>query len=210
MNDLKGIIEDCNKSDLVSDKVIKKIIEIIGQEKWNDIYDEESDICTTMGELIITLKGIADLESENAENESEARELNIRIDGLIKENAELKKRNAELKGMYAHSAREAGTYKQFLEAKEKENAELKTKVGLSIDCDKAKKDGELCLGYGGDEDEPCEQCKNCIKCECGYYQLGETEKDDQLTKAKEIIKTFLGFAEAFGYSPSLLKKQSNS
>ena len=73
---------------------------------------------------------IVRLEEENAENESEARELNIRIDGLIKENAELKKRNAELKGMYAHSAREAGTYKQFLEAKEKENAELKTGIAL--------------------------------------------------------------------------------
>ena len=65
MNDLKGIIEDCNKSDLVSKKVIKKVIEIIGQEKWNDLYTEDSDICTTMGELIITLKGIADLEEEN-------------------------------------------------------------------------------------------------------------------------------------------------
>ena len=67
MNDLKGIIEDCNKSDLVSDKVIKKIIEIIGQEEWNDLHDENSDICTTMGELIITLKRIPDLEEENAE-----------------------------------------------------------------------------------------------------------------------------------------------
>ena len=66
MNDLKGIIEDCNKSDLVSDKVIKKVIEIIGQEKWQDLHDENNDICTTMGELIITLKGIADLEKENA------------------------------------------------------------------------------------------------------------------------------------------------
>lgn len=71
---------------------------------------------------------------------------------------------------------------------EKENAELKVRIGLSIDCEKAHKDGELCLGYGGDEDEPCEQCKNCIKCECGYYQLGETEKDVQLTKAKELIE----------------------
>lgn len=44
MNDLKGIIEDCNKSDLVSDKVIKKVIEIIGQEKWNDLNDENRDI----------------------------------------------------------------------------------------------------------------------------------------------------------------------
>ena len=67
MNDLKGIIEDVEKSDLVSDKVIKKVIEIIGQEKWQDINDEKSDICTTTGELIITLKCIPELEKENAE-----------------------------------------------------------------------------------------------------------------------------------------------
>ena len=67
MNDLKGIIEDCNKSDLVSDKIIKKVIEIIGQEEWQDLHDENNDICTTMGELIITLKRIAELEKENAE-----------------------------------------------------------------------------------------------------------------------------------------------
>lgn len=67
MNDLKGIIKDCNKSDLVSDKIIKKIIEIIGQEEWQDLHDENNDICTTMGELIITLNGVADLEKENAE-----------------------------------------------------------------------------------------------------------------------------------------------
>ena len=76
MNDLKGIIEDCNKSDLVSEKVIKKVIEIIGQEEWNDLHNEHSDICTTMGELIITLKGIPDLEKENEElrrNEFNAR-----------------------------------------------------------------------------------------------------------------------------------------
>jgi hypothetical protein len=70
---------------------------------------------------------------------------------------------------------------------EKENAELKCHIGLTIECEKAQKNGKLCLGYGGDEDEPCEQCKNCIKCECGYYQLGETEKDNQLTTAKELL-----------------------
>ena len=64
MNDIKGIIEDVKKSSLVSNKVIKKVAEIIGQEKWTDIYDEEDDICTTTGELIITLKGIAELESQ--------------------------------------------------------------------------------------------------------------------------------------------------
>ena len=64
MNDLKGIIEDCNKSDLISNKVIKKVIEIIGQEEWQLLHDENSDICTTIGELIITLKGIAELEAQ--------------------------------------------------------------------------------------------------------------------------------------------------
>lgn len=67
MNDIKGIIEDVKKSNLVSNKVIKKVVDIIGQEKWNDIYDEENDICTTTGELIITLKGIAEFEKENEE-----------------------------------------------------------------------------------------------------------------------------------------------
>ena len=67
MNDLKGIIEDCNKSDLVSKKIIEKVIKIIGQKRWNRIHDEESDICTTMGELIITLKGVPDLEKEKCE-----------------------------------------------------------------------------------------------------------------------------------------------
>ena len=50
---------------------------------------------------------------------------------------------------------------------EKENAELKRNLGLSIECEKAQKDGELCSGCGGDEDKPCEQRKNCKKCECG-------------------------------------------
>ena len=63
MNDLKGIIEDCNKSDLVSDKVIKKIIEIIGQEEWQILHDENNDVCTTIGELIITLKGLPNLKN---------------------------------------------------------------------------------------------------------------------------------------------------
>ena len=67
MNDIKGIIEDVEKSSLVSNNVIKKVIKIIGQEEWNNINDEELDICTTTGELLITLQGIAELEQENAE-----------------------------------------------------------------------------------------------------------------------------------------------
>lgn len=64
MNDIKGIIEDVEKSSLVSNKVIKKVVEIIGQEEWNNIHDEESDICTTTGELIIALKSIAQLQAQ--------------------------------------------------------------------------------------------------------------------------------------------------
>lgn len=36
-------------------------------------------------------------------------------ENLQKEIDKLKKRNAELKGMYAHSARKAGTYEQLIE-----------------------------------------------------------------------------------------------
>ena len=61
-----------------------------------------------------------------------------------------------------------------------------------VDCDRAEKHGSLCLGYVYEEiDEPCEQCSNCIKCESGSYQLGETEKDNQITKAKEILAKLL-------------------
>lgn len=95
MNDLKGIIEDCNKSDLVSKKVIKKVIEIIGQEKWNDLHDEHSDICTTMGELIITLEGIPDLEKENAELKdygSEGLQAYLKLEKQLTEAKEIIKR----------------------------------------------------------------------------------------------------------------------
>ncbi len=104
-----------------------------------------------------------------------------RIEELEQENAELKADNDARKFAMAMSEKVENQLRE-------ENAELKSRIGISIECDKAEKNGELCLGYGGDEDEPCEQCKNCIKCECGYYQLRETEKDEQLTKAKEIIR----------------------
>ena len=103
-----------------------------------------------------------------------------RIGKLEKENAELKADNDARFAMVMSEKVE----KQLRE----EHAELKAKVGLSIDCEKAQKNGELCLGYGGDEDEPCERCKNCIKCETGYYQLGETEKDEELNKLQAQIE----------------------
>ena len=62
---------------------------------------------------------------------------------------------------------------------------------MIIDCNKAQKNGNLCLGYSGDTDEPCGICKNCIKCESGYYQLGETDKDNQLEQAKIMLKDII-------------------
>lgn len=58
----------------------------------------------------------------------EAGELVAYVKKLEKENKELRNRNAELKEMYAHSAKEAETYKQFLELKEKEQRELIDKI----------------------------------------------------------------------------------
>ena len=65
MNTLAGIIEDINKSELVSDSVIKEVIKLIGQDKWNELQNTVSDICTTPGELLITLKEAQQIE-ENA------------------------------------------------------------------------------------------------------------------------------------------------
>lgn len=56
MNDFKNIIEDVNKSDIISDKVIEKIIEKIGQKEWQELHDKYSDIMTTTGEVAIALR----------------------------------------------------------------------------------------------------------------------------------------------------------
>ena len=115
MNDLKGIIEDCNKSDLVSKEAIKKVIEIIGQEEWNDLYDGHSNICTTMGELIITLKGIADIEKENKELKT------IKI-------PQLERRIASIRGAHSVDCKKLNARIEQVERLKNENAKLKEKV----------------------------------------------------------------------------------
>lgn len=65
MNDLKSIIEDVNKSDIIADKVIEKIIEKIGQEEWHLLHDEYSNIITTTGEVAISLRNLMYTEKEN-------------------------------------------------------------------------------------------------------------------------------------------------
>ena len=110
MNDIKGIIEDVEKSSLVSDKVIKEVIEIIGQEKWQDINDEKSDICTTTGELVIILKRIPDLEKENAELKSIAQFQQSSNMKRHFEIQELEKKNKKLESDFRICEKNADTY----------------------------------------------------------------------------------------------------
>ena len=76
---------------------------------------------------VISVK-VADLEKDLNWERNTKSELAEHLGKANDKITELKKRNAELKGMYAHSAREAGTYKQFFEKEKKENAELKEHI----------------------------------------------------------------------------------
>ena len=165
MNDIKGIIEDVEKSSLVSDKVIKSVIEIIGQEKWQDFNDEKSDICTTEGELIITLKRIPDLEEENAKLKSIAefqQSSNMKRHFEIQD---LEKKNAELKSELTKKADTNHSLVEQMADLENENAELKEK--REQDCDSSWYEG---------------------------FNCSEKERLKQLTKAKEIIKDLMSFS----------------
>lgn len=71
---------------------------------------------------------------------------------------------------------------------EKENTKLKEKLNMRS-CQNYKHNNKSCPNDGS----------------CVHYSKWEGYKNPQLTKAKEIIKTFLGFTEAFGYSPSMDK-----
>ena len=74
------------------------------------------------------------------------------------------------------------TYENKIADLEKENAELKEAIKHF---------------------NPCGEWNDDVHdCEFRHYAI---EYGSKLTKAKEIIKTFLGFAEAFGYSPSMDK-----
>lgn len=127
-------------------------------------------------------------------------ELQNKYSELEQKNAELKERNAELKGMYAHSAREASTYKQFLELKEKEIAELDCQKNRNKTCYSCVNATERCF-------------KNEIGCPCGEYKSYKDENAELKSKikwyseqvcykecaevwgkAKEIMKMFLAIA----------------
>ena len=74
--------------------------------------------------------------------------------------------------------------------------------GYKSECEIYKENAEL------KELLDCENCCELEESECGScVEFGHfrCKGKEQLTKAKEIIKTFLGFAETFGYSPSMDK-----
>ena len=65
MNSLKGIRDDIEKSTLISKKVLGKIVELIGENTYQLLKNEHSDIMTTTGELAICLRSLEGLEKEN-------------------------------------------------------------------------------------------------------------------------------------------------
>ena len=148
------------------------------------IVELEKEKCELLGIIQGKDKAIQDLEKENKILAQNLEDTEIINKALEKENAELKKRNAEIRGMYVHSAREAGTYKQFFEAKEKENAELKEKlnkierkckfnfVDLLHDVEKETKAREIIREYSKWECEYCDYKRNpdyvtmhCSQCQ---------------------------------------------
>ena len=210
MNDLKGIIEDCNKSDLVSDKVIKKIIEIIGQEEWQDLHDENSDICTTMGELIITLDRIADLEKENAELQDKLKNLasvaEVRLANwqkCEKENKELKiekipqleRKIASIRGCHKVDLAKLNARTEQVERLKKENAELKNKLKHRNCLDCSNHSSKLRMRNLDLEKENAE-LKDDNKVMADNYSKMEQKFYDNLTKAKDLLNEFMRISKA--------------
>ena len=126
----------------------------------------------------------------------------------LKDKSDLIKENAELEEKLANADYQLEGRDLKIAELEQENAELKCHIGLTVECEKAQKNGKLCLGYGGDEDEPCEQCKNCIKCECGYYQLGETEKDMRIAELTEQNTSLLTSVENLNKTVQELEQEN--
>lgn len=110
------------------------------------IAEQEELLNSTLEENKDIYKKMADLDTALEDCTESLTDARIKIKELEKANAELKERKAELKGMYAHSAREAGTYEQFLELKEKENADLEKKISILLSCKNCpeNKGGLLC------------------------------------------------------------------
>lgn len=97
MNDLKGIRDDIEKSTLISEKVLGKIVELIGENTYQLLEDEHSDIMTTTGELAITLRNLERLEEENEQLKKDIIEIEKVSDFRWEENQRLKAQIEKMK-----------------------------------------------------------------------------------------------------------------
>jgi len=76
--------------------VIEKIIEKIGQEEWQELYDKYNDVVTTTGEVVIALRNL-ELENEQLEIDNYNHNANLqRVSDMLDE---AKKIIKELLGM---------------------------------------------------------------------------------------------------------------
>lgn len=78
-----------------------------------------------MAEEVIPLEQIGKMGTVKVYNQAYVDKLQSQLTEKDKQIEELKSRNAELRGNYVHSAREAETYKQFCEQKDKQIEEAK-------------------------------------------------------------------------------------
>ena len=162
------------------------------QEKEKRIAEQEELLNSTLDENKEIYKKMADLDTALENCTESLTDARIKIKELEKENEELKERNAKLKEMYAHSAREAGTYKQFLELKEKENANLEEKISNLLSCKSCpeNKGGLLCQKeYEG----------KCLLQKIQYIkelkeEIAELEKELEQAKKVQVVEHF----EAYG------------
>lgn len=83
MNSLKGIRDDIEKSTLISEKVLGKIVELIGENTYQLLKNEHSDIMTTSGELAICLRSLEDLEKENEQLKQENKRANVLLKATL-------------------------------------------------------------------------------------------------------------------------------
>lgn len=143
-------------------------MKLSGELEYRIRYDVEHDLFhaqNVFSDEYITptfVEYVQKLEKENAENESEARELNIRLDRLIKENAELQHKVDTLQGFLDRDVEFDNLQKENAELKEA-NATLAT-MNNSMWVELEKKRAE---------------------------SQGITNKLHQLIKAKDIIKELL-------------------
>ena len=163
----------------------------VEMHKWNNIFLEDCAVYDKkIAEEYTTLQErIEELDKENAEIKT-------------KKIPQLERKIASIRGSHRVDLAKLNARIEQVERLKKENAELKADndarkfaMAMSEKVEKQLREENAEL-----KDEWQEQVQKAT--DEGYARTLQTI---QLTKAKEIIKTFLGFAKAFGYSPSMDK-----